>query len=407
MVSFKQYCLKNVVINICTCTFGLTSFNYSYFLKCGIVFKMFCFLIRTAILIVMVKVIKTAHPHFPIAVMLAYVIFLGAVGLFGDFSQTGAQAKAFEDSYKNELAAIRYGLDAYDNIYSLLDEVEQQEVPRDGQVDLESSDGNIYGEIPDDHGRINELWEPDSRELDNSNTRSNREVNSNAFNLMQVSTAETTKPTQAVPTMAIPTTSKDISSTLAPRTTQSKVSVTTVSIPVILPTLYPATPMPGGKKVLKFCEEGQKSTREKPCKKFRIPFCRYGKKSTTENPCKPRLEFCKPNQKSTFKNPCEVRWCRLKQRSTQNDPCKKISLRNILKEVKGRGSKSYIKMKVKRWLRKMENHRQERNLHKQLNTWVKKWNLVYMKQKLFMLVKKLLNIANKLKNMRKSNTPSE
>ena len=86
-----------------------------------------------------------------------YVIVLAAVGLFGGFSQTGAQAKAFEDNYKNELAAIRYGLDAYDNIYSLLDEVEQQEVPRNGEVDLESSDGNIYGEIPDDHGRINEL----------------------------------------------------------------------------------------------------------------------------------------------------------------------------------------------------------------------------------------------------------
>ena len=285
---------------------------------------------------------------------------------------------------------------------------------------------------------------------------------------MQVSTAETTKPNQAVPTMAIPTTSKDISSTLAPRTTQSKVLA---SIPVILPTLHPATPMPGGKKVLKFCEEGQKSTIEKPCKKFRIPFCRYGKKSTTENPCKPRLEFCKPNQKNTFKNPCEVRWCRFRQRSTQNDPCKKISLRIILKELKGRGS---INMKVRRWLWKVKNHTQIMNFHKQLknnkqiledikrvrakskrelektkqrvskthrklknakarspkklkslSSKLRKRNRMHHAKKLRkewlhmmksrkgqpklqnMLGKKLLNIANKLKNMRKSNTPSE
>ena len=279
-----------------------------------------------------------------------YVIFLAAIGLFGGFSQTGAQAKAFEDNYKNELAAIRYGLDAYDNIYSLLDEVEQQEVPRNGEVDLESSDGNIYGEIPDDHGRINELWEPDSRELDNSNTHSNPEVNSDAFNLMQVSTAETTKPTQAVPTMAIPTTSKDISSTLAPRTTQSKVLA---SIPVILPTLHPATPMPGGKKVLKFCEEGQKSTREKPCKKFRMNFHKQLKNNK---------QILKDIKRVRAKSKREVE--KLEQlvsktlRSLKNAKARSPKkLKNISSKLRKRNKMHHAKKFRKEWLHMMKSRK--------------------------------------------------
>jgi len=328
-----------------------------------------------------------------------HVILFAAVGLLAGISQVGAQLKASESEIDNKLEAIRYGLNGYDDIYNLLDDVEQQGMPSDEGERLESFNNDIYDEVP---ARANqEVWKPDTIDVDNSETLGDLQASSNTSDT-ELPTAETELPTQASATVLIATlppmastltTSKEISSKPADTTLVTSANLgtlrTTASIPVIMPTLHPPTPMPGVKEVLKFCEEGQKSTPEKPCKKFRIPYCNEGEKSTTEKPCKPRLKFCHLQQKSTFKKPCKVRWCKFKQISTNKNPCKKIPLWNILKEVKCSGGKRYIKKKARKWVRKMTKHKQERNIHKRLHLWVKKWNLVCKMKKVRHLLKML------------------